>query len=68
MFARGIMVSWEFGPQGRTKAFILRLVGSVASTMSSIIEPRGFDAICECCGADFRAPGNCKECGMAFHF
>jgi len=28
----------------------------------------GFTTFCKSCGAEFQAPGNCEECGAAFHY
>ena len=30
-------------------------------------EGESFLTLCKSCGAEFRAPGNCTECGAAFH-
>lgn len=27
-----------------------------------------FLTMCKSCGCEFQAPGNCTECGAAFHF
>jgi hypothetical protein len=31
-------------------------------------EEASFLTLCKACGAEFMAPGNCSECGAAFHF
>lgn len=33
-----------------------------------IAEGSTFWTMCKHCGAEFRAPGNCNECGAAFHY
>jgi primosomal protein N' len=27
-----------------------------------------FLTLCKSCGSEYRAPGNCSECGAAFHY
>jgi|GEM_PF-4360579 hypothetical protein len=31
-------------------------------------EETTFLTLCKSCGTEFMAPGNCTECGAAFHF
>lgn len=31
-------------------------------------EEAGFPTLCKSCGTEYMAPGNCTECGAAFHY
>jgi primosomal protein N' len=33
-----------------------------------IAEEATFLTLCKSCGFEYRAPGNCTECGAAFHY
>lgn len=34
----------------------------------ALSEGASFLTLCKSCGTEFRAPGNCSECGAAFHY
>lgn len=33
-----------------------------------IAEEQSFLTLCKSCGFEYQAPGNCSECGAAFHW
>lgn len=41
---------------------------SAVDMLSAADDEAGFMTICRTCGTEFKAPGNCTDCGMAFHF
>lgn len=36
--------------------------------MTLVAEGATFLTLCKSCGFEYKAPGNCTECGAAFHY
>lgn len=34
----------------------------------TLAKEESFLTLCKACGTEYRAPGNCSECGAAFHY